>query len=496
MDLDEGGENKFSMSDNFVEDLPVLGRSYQNVLKLAPGVNDSNGDGNPNVHGARERDFKATVDGVSNVDPLTGTFMSNVNPDAIEEIEVVTTGAGAEYGGAVGGFGKIITKQGTNAFDGSFSIYLRSSIFDGGTVATGTDAEPIAYHDVRPTLNFTGPIIKDKLFFALFHEYQDRGRPVNFVGSGGIVIATKGTRNLDKLTWQVSPRNKLVFQAQSDPLRVEPLGVDALTSPDSGFAYKQGGPVYQLHWDSQVSSVFNIQSLLGASHTGIDAIPTTNGVKNNCGIDTEYLQGNRHDPFGGPVAQAIDEDQCFESYTSRTTGSYLERYNDDRIRYTARSDASYFIENFLGISHTVKAGVVAQKTRFSANDQYRGLLDLQRAAGRLRRARHRRLHRRGRPQPPGLLPGLPRFRLQRGQRLELRPVHRGPVPAAAERLDEGRAARRAGEPEGARVPSISIPRPSTRPTWRGTTRASPAARTRTAAPARTSRRSTSTFRFP
>ena len=128
-------------------------------------MNDSNGDGNPNVHGAREREFKATVDGVSNVDPLTGTFMSNVNPDAIEEIEVVTTGAGAEYGGAVGGFGKIVTKQGTNAFDGSFSLYLRSSVLDGGTVNTGTDAEPIQYHDVRPTLNFTGPIIRDRLFF-------------------------------------------------------------------------------------------------------------------------------------------------------------------------------------------------------------------------------------------------------------------------------------------------------------------------------------------
>src|SRR5206468_3662047 len=55
---------------------------------------------------------KATVDALSSVDPLTGTFMSNLNADAIDEIDIVTTGAGAEYGGAVGGFGQIITKQG------------------------------------------------------------------------------------------------------------------------------------------------------------------------------------------------------------------------------------------------------------------------------------------------------------------------------------------------------------------------------------------------
>ena len=43
------------------------------MLTLAPGVQDADGDGNPNVHGSRDRDFKAEVGGVSNVDPLTGS---------------------------------------------------------------------------------------------------------------------------------------------------------------------------------------------------------------------------------------------------------------------------------------------------------------------------------------------------------------------------------------------------------------------------------------
>lgn len=70
------------------------------------------------------------ADAVSNVDPLTGSFMSNINPDAIEEIEVVTTGAGAEHGGAVGGFGKIITKQGGNTLEGAAGVVLRQSSLD------------------------------------------------------------------------------------------------------------------------------------------------------------------------------------------------------------------------------------------------------------------------------------------------------------------------------------------------------------------------------
>jgi len=60
-------------SDELVEDLPVPGRLYHNVLTLAPDVEDADGDGDPNVLGSRNRDFKAVVGGVSNVDPLAET---------------------------------------------------------------------------------------------------------------------------------------------------------------------------------------------------------------------------------------------------------------------------------------------------------------------------------------------------------------------------------------------------------------------------------------
>ena len=50
-------------SEEFIADLPVPGRFYQNVLTMTPGINDSDGDGNPNVHGSRNRDFSAMVNG-------------------------------------------------------------------------------------------------------------------------------------------------------------------------------------------------------------------------------------------------------------------------------------------------------------------------------------------------------------------------------------------------------------------------------------------------
>ena len=113
----DGSADQAPVAGEFFKDMPIAGRNYQSALTLAPGVNDSNGDGNPNVTGSVARDFKATINGISNVDPLTGTFMSNINPDAIEEIEVVTEGADAAYGGAVGGFAKIVSgRHGKNGF--------------------------------------------------------------------------------------------------------------------------------------------------------------------------------------------------------------------------------------------------------------------------------------------------------------------------------------------------------------------------------------------
>src|SRR6185503_7833695 len=85
VDLDQNeGATKFK--SDFIQELPVAGRFYQNVLALAPGVQDPDGDGNPNVNGARDRDFKTNASGVSNVDPLSGQYLNFVKPD--EEVAV------------------------------------------------------------------------------------------------------------------------------------------------------------------------------------------------------------------------------------------------------------------------------------------------------------------------------------------------------------------------------------------------------------------------
>ena len=52
------------------------------ILTLAPGVTDTDGDGKPNVHGAREVDFQTRLSGVNITDPFGGEDTAQINIEA------------------------------------------------------------------------------------------------------------------------------------------------------------------------------------------------------------------------------------------------------------------------------------------------------------------------------------------------------------------------------------------------------------------------------
>src|SRR5262245_14937235 len=74
-----------SYSAEFIEGLPIIGHNYQDILTLAPGVTDTDGDGNPNVHGSRDTGLQYRLDGGNITDPVSGTFGANLNSEIIDE---------------------------------------------------------------------------------------------------------------------------------------------------------------------------------------------------------------------------------------------------------------------------------------------------------------------------------------------------------------------------------------------------------------------------
>ena len=102
--------------------------------------------------------------------------MSQVNPNSIEEMEVITAGAGVEFSRAQGGFARIIQKQGSNEFEGVFEFYYRSSKLDGDGAGDYSNLPDLGFDWYQPSVQVSGPIVKDKLWYRLSHEMIEAAR--------------------------------------------------------------------------------------------------------------------------------------------------------------------------------------------------------------------------------------------------------------------------------------------------------------------------------
>ncbi len=348
VDLDQN-QTSTKFSADFIADLPIAGRFYQNVLSLAPGVHDDDGDGNPNVNGARERDFKTQVGGISNVDPLTGTFLNLVTSDSIEDLTVITAGAGAEFGRAQGGFAQIIQKQGSNDFEGVLGMLYASKLLDGNGATNIPNNLLPDFYLYQPSLQVSGPIVKDKLWYRLSQEMIRREDPLVLAAGGD--LKTVGTRRFstdNQLTWQVSNRNKIAFNFRADPLTQTNVGISAVTPVNSTETLKTGGPTYTLTWTAPYSPSLLVDSTVAYQDSKLSFTPTARDVPNSCVGAASYLA-----PY-----------QCFNVNSGLNTGSSIRDWHDSRQRLTVKSDATYYKGRLWGANHQFKAGLIVENERY------------------------------------------------------------------------------------------------------------------------------------
>jgi Ca-activated chloride channel family protein len=334
-------------SDSYVEDLPVAGRFYQNVLAFAPGVQDADGDGNPNVHGARDRDFKALVSGISNVDPVTGQRMFEVNPNSIEEMEVLSAGASVEFRRAQGGFARILQKQGSNDFEGVFEVLYRSRAFDGDGAGDFSDTEVPDFATYQPSILVSGPLVKDKLWYRLSHEAVHEESPVN-VADGIEVMTDERTIHSDQITWQVSPRNKLAFQFEADPRTITNFGVSSFTPSESSATVDLGGETYSLTWTAPHSPAILIESQVAWQDLHSGVAPTDPSAAASC--------------VSGPAF--LERAHCLGVDSGEISGPFPQKQDDHRQRLTVRADATMFGGRILGATHQFRFGMSVENERY------------------------------------------------------------------------------------------------------------------------------------
>ena len=323
VDLEERGLTT-RISSEFIDSLPVLGRNYQDVLTLSAGVTDVDGDGNPNIHGARDTDTGTLVDGVNTTDPLTGKVGAQLNIESIQEIEVKTAGASAEFGRAQGGFAVILTKSGGNDFEGGFKFYWRGSALDGDGAGTDDSSlhggvgeiglRDLTFNDYLPFLSLSGPIVRDKAWYFVTLEYIQKEEPVNAV-TQAFVTGLEEKRLFAKGTWQATANTRLVFSVNYDPQDFTNQGLNSLTREETGYTLKAGGPLYT----GRATSVLGPSAALETTLSYFDGRPA---VVPNLGLDNNangllYTDRNGdgiRDARERDAGEDLDDDGRFDIY--------------------------------------------------------------------------------------------------------------------------------------------------------------------------------------
>lgn len=225
---------------DFVENIPLNGRSFQDLISMTPGVVTQNPNASPakgqggdfSVNGQRTESNYYIVDGVSgnttagdgfgslnqlasasgSVPGATalGTTQSLVSVDALQEFRTLSSTYSAEYGRSPGGQFSLVTRSGTNDLHGSLFDYLRNDFFDANDWFNdhlGTPISALRQNDFGGTIG--GPLSIPRL-------YSGKDRTFFFVSYEGLRLAQP----------QAATTNNLVpdiFMRQQAPAALQPI---------------------------------------------------------------------------------------------------------------------------------------------------------------------------------------------------------------------------------------------------------------------------------
>ncbi|MGH9407442.1 MAG: carboxypeptidase regulatory-like domain-containing protein [Terriglobia bacterium] len=169
-------------SSNFNVNLPLATRNYIQLTLLTPGVTTTDpssfengqrtgGGGRPYVNGNREEGNDFLLNGIDNNQISDNLTSYQPSVDAVQEFNVVTNNAPAQYGQFQGGVVSVTIKSGTDQYHGDAFEFVRNNIFNANNWGRNWNHLPIPpmrWNEFGGTVG--GPIRKDKLFF--FADYQ------------------------------------------------------------------------------------------------------------------------------------------------------------------------------------------------------------------------------------------------------------------------------------------------------------------------------------
>src|SRR3984885_10487053 len=196
------------------DNIPLASRNFVQLTLLTPGALTidpqtmntgsqtsqqiaGNGGGRPYINGNREESNNFLLDGVDDNQASENAIGFTPSPDAIEEFNVITQNASAEFGNFQGGVVSASIKSGTNAYHGDVFEFIRNDIFNANSWSNELTTPVLPKAKMRWNMfggTVGGPIVKNKLFF--FADYQG-SRFDHPPAAGFITVLTDAERTGD-----------------------------------------------------------------------------------------------------------------------------------------------------------------------------------------------------------------------------------------------------------------------------------------------------------
>jgi len=312
----ESSAKTYNVNLEMLATVPIAPRmNFSDVWRTLPGVATMFGD-SPQVnsgnitkevepgrsyfwnHHNQDDSFenKIMLDGMEVNDSMSGHSYAQVNYEAIQEMDIKTAGAPAEYGNARSAFMNIVTKSGGNQFQGSFLFQWQPESFITSNVEGGSPKK-ISY--AIPAITLSGPIMKDKVWFLASYKYDNQNYTLpDTVIEPEIIEKTRSHMPYAKLTLQPHTKHTISLAYQNDYSEIGPLSFPSsrYSTLSTGQTAKRGGPTTSLTWRWIVTDNTYFNFVAGYNHKPRDTyadnqIPRERYTDRFQGGTTRYYDG-------------------------------------------------------------------------------------------------------------------------------------------------------------------------------------------------------------
>lgn len=194
-----------------VNDLPLNGRNFTQLLSLTPGVSPISVGQNamggriggfaapiaegaafsfPSINGATNRSNYFLTDGMNNFAAFLSTYAVPPIIDAIQEFKVVSHTDSSEFGAVLGGVVNVVTKSGTDHFHGAAWEYIRNNAFDSRSHFLPTNQKKPGFHQNQFGGSIGGPVALPSLKQNTFFYFAYQGFRYSLPNSANILVPT------------------------------------------------------------------------------------------------------------------------------------------------------------------------------------------------------------------------------------------------------------------------------------------------------------------